>query len=253
MKISIIMAVYNGQDTIEAALQSILRQKGVDIELIVIDGASTDRTMDILHRYVDHVAMLRSEPDNGIYDALNKGLKLASGDVVGFLHADDMYADDLVVSDIVSAFSSSPDVDAIYGDLQYVSKEQPHAVVRHWRSGDYSYALLKRGWMPPHPTFYVRRSIYLQYGLFDTKYRIAADYDCIFRFLGRHQIGICYIPRVLVKMRIGGASNRSLGNIIQKSREDYRALRTNHIGGLAALIWKNMSKIPQFLNRVHLS
>lgn len=246
VKVSIIMAVYNGQETIETALSSVFSQKNALIELVVIDGASQDGTLNILRRYADQISVLSSEPDKGIYDALNKGIRLCTGDVIGFLHADDVFADDYVVSDIAKVFAAS-EVDATYGDLQYVKKDDLATVVRNWRSGEYSPARLKRGWMPPHPTFYVRRAIYLKCGPFNTGYRIAADYDCILRIIGQGRVNMRYIPRVLIKMRVGGVSNRSISNILLKSQEDYRALKTNGIGGIRALIWKNLSKLPQFL------
>lgn len=245
MKISVITAVYNNRTTIAAALDSVLAQSHDDVELVVIDGGSTDGTLEVLGGYSDRVGVLVSEPDRGIYDALNKGLRLASGEVVGFLHSDDLYADTEVLRRVAGAFSDV-EVSAVYGDLLYVRKEAPERVVRTWRAGQFTTALLARGWMPPHPTFYARRSVYEALGGFDTHYRIAADYDCMLRFLGRGGIRVDYIPEVLVKMRVGGASNRSLANILRKSAEDYRALKTNGVGGLTALAWKNLSKLPQF-------
>jgi len=176
-----------------------------------------------------------SEPDQSIYDALNKGIQ----------HADDLFADDAVLSRVVAVFSDSA-ADAAYGDLEYVSKDEPDKVVRYWQSGAYSTDKLKHGWMPPHPTFYVRSSVYEQHGSFDTSFRIAADYDCMLRFLGRAGVKATYIPAVMVKMRLGGESNRSVSNIIRKSKEDYRALHNNGVGGIRALVWKNLSKLPQF-------
>ena len=212
---------------------------------MVIDGGSTDGTLDVLHAHRNQIDVLVSEPDRGIYDALNKGISRARGDIVGFLHADDVYADREVLSDISSNFSNNR-IDAVYGDLVYVDNLMPPRVIRYWKGGMYDPKKLAWGWMPPHPTFYVRRSVYQELGAFDTSFQIAADYDCMLRLLGRG-ITVAYIPRVLVKMRWGGASNRSLKNIIQKSREDYRALRANAIGGLGTLICKNLSKAPQFL------
>jgi len=246
MKISVITAVYNNRDTVAQALDSALAQTHPDVELIVIDGGSSDGTLQVLQGYADHLAVLVSEPDHGIYDALNKGIARASGEVVGFLHSDDLFADTETLSRITAAFAD-PEVDAAYGDLLYVSKDDPSRVVRTWRSDVFSAARLARGWMPPHPTFYVRRKVYEQLGGYDTTYRIAADYDCVLRLLGKGGVRAVYIPEVLVKMRVGGASNRSLKNILQKSREDYRALRVNGVGGMAALAWKNLSKLPQFL------
>lgn len=247
-KISIITAVYNNCATISAALDSVLAQVGANYELVVIDGGSTDGTLDVLNRYAERVAVLVSEPDHGIYAALNKGILRASGDVVGFLHSDDLFADAGVLSRIAAAFAE-PGVEAVYGDLHYVRKDNPELLVRYWRAGLFSGRRLGWGWMPPHPTLYVRRSVYEQIGLFDTSFRIAADYDFILRLLGRENRGVRYIPEVLVKMRVGGASNRSLRNIVRKSSEDLRALRSNRVGGVGALIWKNLSKLPQFLGR----
>ncbi len=248
MKLSIITAVYNNRETVGHALDSVLAQAGADFELIVIDGGSTDGTLAVLDGYRDRLAVLVSETDRGIYDALNKGIRRATGDVVGFLHSDDLLANNGVLRRVAENFADSK-VDAVYGDLLYVRKNNPDDIVRYWRAGTFSRARLAWGWMPPHPTFYVRRSVYEELGMFDPGYRIAADYDCILRFLGRKEVNVEYIPEVLVKMRVGGASNRSLKNILRKSLEDYRALRNNNMGGIGALIWKNLSKLPQFVVR----
>ncbi len=246
MKISVITVVFNNRESIAAALDSVLAQANVDYELVVIDGGSTDGTLEVLNRYTERIAVLVSEPDRGIYDALNKGIQRASGDVVGFLHSDDLFADTGVLSRLANIFADRS-MDAVYGDLVYVRKVNPDQVVRYWRAGDFSRSRLGWGWMPPHPTFYVRRSVYRQIGLFDTTFRIAADYDFILRLLSRKGVKVRYIPEVLVKMRVGGASNRSLRNIVRKSSEDLRALRRNGVGGVGALMWKNLSKLPQFL------
>ncbi|HPE71615.1 MAG TPA: glycosyltransferase family 2 protein [Candidatus Competibacter sp.] len=248
MKISVITAVRNSRATLADALDSALAQDHPNLELIVIDGVSTDGTQEVIQRYARRLEHVVSEPDQGIYDALNKGLGLASGEVVGFLHADDRYADERVLSRVAAALAD-PAVDACYGDLLYVRRDDPGRVVRCWRAGPYQPRRLAWGWMPPHPTFYTRRAIYQRLGGFDPGYRIAADYDCLLRFLGAGQIACAYIPEVLVHMRLGGASNRSLRNLLQKSREDYRALRQNRIGGLGALLLKNLRKLPQFLIR----
>ena len=248
IKISVITAVYNNRETVSAALDSALRQSGVDIDLVVIDGGSTDGTLEVLRSYTGKLDVLVSEPDQGIYDALNKGIQRASGDVVGFLHSDDLFAGAGVLSRVAAAFAD-PEVGAVYGDLVYVRKDNPDQVVRYWRAGVFSRRRLRWGWMPPHPTLYVRRHVYEQHGLFDTSFRIAADYDFILRTLGQAGVGVRYIPEVLVKMRVGGASNRSLRNILRKSSEDLRALRRNGVGGVGALMWKNLSKLPQFLGR----
>ena len=246
--ISIVTAVFNAERTIAQTMESILAQVDVGAELVVIDGGSSDGTLRVLESYRDRIAVLVSEPDGGIYDALNKGLGRAGGDVVGFLHADDCFADAFVLRRIRNAFSIGA-VDAVYGDLLYVRNSDPARALRYWRAGAFSRKRLGWGWMPPHPTFYARRNLYRQLGGFDTSYRIAADYDCMLRFLTRPEVRVEYIPEVLVRMRTGGASNQSLSNIARKSREDLRALRANRIGGLGALAWKNLSKIRQFWER----
>lgn len=247
MKISVITAVFNNREHIADAIDSALGQSHSDVELIVIDGGSTDGTLEVLQTYADRIAVLVSEPDQGIYDALNKGLRLATGEVIAFLHADDVFADADSLARVASGFISD-EIDAVYGDLVYVRRDNPQQVVRYWKAGSFTLGRLHSGWMPPHPAFYARRSVYERLGSFDTSYRIAADYDCMLRFL-KSGIRVAYVPQVLVKMRLGGASNRSLRNILQKSREDYRALRSNKVGGLPALLWKNFSKLPQFIKR----
>lgn len=225
-----------------------MAQDHPDTELIVVDGASTDGTLEVIRGYAGRLAQVVSEPDRGIYDALNKGLRLATGDAVGFLHSDDTFADDRVLSRIAAALAD-PGVDACYGDLRYVRHDDPARVVRHWRAGPYHPRLLARGWMPPHPTFYARRAVYQRLGDFDARYRIAADYDCLLRFLGAGRIACAYLPEVLVHMRVGGASNRSPRHVLRKSWEDYRALRHNRTGGLGTLLMKNLQKLPQFFKR----
>lgn len=248
LKISVITVVFNRRDTIEDALRSVSSQDYANVEHIVVDGGSTDGTVELLNAHSGQIDVLVSEADQGIYDALNKGITLASGDVVGFLHADDVFADSGAISKIATAFADKS-VGAAYGDLDYVYERDISRVVRHWSAGHFSKSKLAWGWMPPHPTFYVRRSVYDRLGGFDLRYRIAADYDTVLRFLGSGELQPAYIPEVLVKMRMGGVSNRSLANILRKSREDYLALRQNGIGGLGALTWKNLSKITQFLRR----
>lgn len=247
-KISVVTAVYNRKHTVAYALDSVLSQTYPNVEPVVIDGASTDGTRDVLELYRARIPVLVSEPDKGIYDALNKGIRHSNGDVVGFLHADDLFAHDAVLQRIASAFEAL-DVEAVYGDLVYVDKSDPSRIVRYWKAGTFDAAKLRQGWMPPHPTFYVRRKVYERLGLFDTRYRIAADYDSIVRFLFVAGISVAYIPEVLVRMRVGGASNRSLVSIACKSREDYDILQRHGVGGLPTLLRKNFSKLGQFWTR----
>lgn len=246
LKISIVTAVYNRSRTIAQALASVQTQTWSNVEHVVIDGASTDGTLAILKANKNHIAVLVSEKDAGIYDALNKGLARVTGDVVGLMHSDDFFADDEVLAKIADAFTD-PAVGGVYADLDYVAQDDTRRIVRRWRSGKFNPRKLAWGWMPPHPTLYLRRSVIEQWGVFDTSFRIAADYDAMLRYLAKGRIQLEYIPEVLVKMRVGGESNRSFTRIIRKSREDYLALRKNGVGGLGALIWKNISKIGQFL------
>lgn len=248
IKISIITAVYNCRNGIQDALDSVSRQYYGQIEHIVVDGGSTDGTVDVLENNRQRIAALVTEPDNGIYDALNKGLRLATGDVVGFLHADDVLAHDDAIGRIASAIDATGS-DAAFGDLVYVSRADPCRVVRHWKAGEFSPSRLAWGWMPPHPTLYVRREWYERIGGFDARYKIAADYFSILRLFGDPEFRAVYIPEVLVRMRLGGASNRTLCSILTKSREDLDALRRSRVGawgGFGALAWKNLGKIGQF-------
>lgn len=212
------------------------------------DGGSTDGTVAVIQQLVNPSLSLISEPDKGIYDAINRGIARASGDVIGLMHSDDFFAHDRVLTMVSEAFSD-PGVDGVYGDLQYVSADEPSRIIRHWRSGEYRSTKLRRGWMPPHPTLYLRREVFQRWGLYDTSFRIAADYDAMLRYLSKGGINLAYIPEVLVKMRVGGESNRSLTRIARKSREDLRALRRNGVGGLGVLALKNLSKINQFFIR----
>lgn len=250
IRISVITAVYNARDTIAQAIESVAAQRAhhPQLEHIVIDGGSTDGTLEVLQRLREHFDVLVSEPDRGIYDALNKGIARASGDAIGFLHADDFYAQDAVLAKIAAALEQ-PGTDAVYGDLIYVSKQAPDRVVRHWRSGHYAPRRLKRGWMPPHPTLYMRREVYQRLGGFDLRYRIAADYEHILRSFLQGRLQVRYLPEVLVAMRVGGASNRSLANLWRKTREDHHAIRRHGAGGLTSLLIKNLSKLPQFFQR----
>jgi glycosyltransferase involved in cell wall biosynthesis len=188
---------------------------------------------------------LVTAPDQGIYDAINKGISRATGDIIGLMHSDDFFASDHVLEQVAQAFQD-PVVDGVYGDLQYVSANEPNKIIRHWKSGEYHPSRLKQGWMPPHPTLYVRREVFEKWGTYDTSYSIAADYDAMLRYLAKGKIKLSYIPEVLVKMRVGGESNRSVGRIIQKSREDYLASRQHGVGGIGTLLRKNTSKIRQF-------
>jgi glycosyltransferase involved in cell wall biosynthesis len=248
MRISIITVVFNNAPHISDAIKSVLTQDYPFIEYVIIDGGSTDGTLDVIEKYREQISIFLSEKDQGIYDAFNKGIRLASGEVVGFLHSDDLFAHRGVITSIAQRLNSK-NADVVYGDLDYIHAYEVNRVVRHWRAGPFTLGRLRFGWMPPHPTVYARREIYECLGDFDLSYRIAADYDYMLRMFSNEDLRIDYLPEILVKMRLGGASNRNLSNIVRKSIEDYRALKNNHVGGLPALLWKNFRKLPQFFLR----
>lgn len=248
IRITVVTATKNSVDTLSECLASVYRQSYVHREHIIIDGGSTDGTLAELEASRAHLDLVISEPDQGIYDALNKGLARATGDVIGFLNSDDLYADPHVLRRIAAAFAD-PNVEAVYGDLLYVKRRDPGQVIRYWRSCPYSLPLLRMGWMPPHPTLYLRREVFDRIGGFDRAYQIAADYDLMLRLLRQLKGKVVYLPNVMVYMRLGGVSNRSLFSILRKSWEDYRALRANRVGGLVTLAIKNLSKIPQFFRK----
>ena len=245
--ISIITAVYNNKDYIKSSLNSSIKQTGLSIDLIVIDGQSSDGSLGIIKGYKKFITSLISEPDEGVYYALNKGVKNVRSPITGFLHSDDLFMNNITLKKILKVFNTQ-DVDAVYGDLVYVDRFNPKKILRYWKSGEFKFKKLKYGWMPPHPTLFIRSDTFKKIGLFNTKYKISADYDFMLRLLTQKNIKVAYIPEVLVKMRVGGVSNRSLKNIIQKSREDYQIIKANKIGGLGTLFLKNITKIPQFLH-----
>lgn len=246
MKVSIITATYNSAATIHDTLASLESQTYPDIEYIIVDGASKDNTLEVIRQNCSRVSQLISEPDKGIYDALNKGISKSTGDIVGFLHSDDLLAYPEAIQDLVDSFKSG-NHDAVYADLEYVQQENINKVVRHWKSGHYNRNKLQYGWMPAHPTFYMKRNLYKEMNCFDLSYKIAADYDSVLRYLWRGNINTGYLPKVLIKMRVGGISNRSLVNIFLKTHEDIKAMRNNGLFWPLAVTLKNLSKIPQFL------
>lgn len=245
MRISVVTAVFNRVDTIGVAIESVQAQTYSNVEHVVQDGGSKDGTLDVVRGVANASTKLVSERDHGIYDAINRGICNASGEVIGLMHSDDFFASSDALAKVADAFSD-PSIHGVYGDLQYVAADDPTKVVRHWNSGVYTPAKLKQGWMPPHPTLYLKREVFDKHGLYDTSFSIAADYDAMLRYLGIGKVKLAYVPQVLVKMRLGGESNRSLEQIFKKSREDYRAIRKNKVGGIGTLAAKNLSKINQF-------
>lgn len=246
MTISIITVCYNSEETIENAILSVLGQKYPFIEYIIVDGKSSDATLDIISGYRSRISKVISEKDNGIYDALNKGIKAARGDIIGILHSDDFFSDENVISLIADKFLSTR-TDAVYSDLQYVSKKNPEKVIRDWKAGEYQPGLFASGWMPPHPTFYVRKEVFLKYGGYNTGFSFASDYELMLRFIHKHGIQVEYIPKVTVKMRVGGKGNVSLKNRLLANAEDKKAWEVNKLKPPAFLrIKKPFLKLRQF-------
>ncbi len=245
MKLSVITPVYN-DPRVGRAITSILAQEDVpELELIVVDGGSTDETTTVLQSYRDDIDVLVSEPDDGIYDAMNKGIDLASGDIIGILNADDRYQHSHVLATVADTFRNSA-ADLCYGDLVYV--DDSDSVVRYWKSGPYEPYRFYFGWMPPHPTVFVRKEIYKEFGKFDTTYKIAADYEFLLRTLSTNQVSVSYIDEVLVRMAIGGTSNSSVRNIIKSNIEVYRACDHHKLFGSKIIpIVKLIRKAPQFI------
>ncbi len=249
MKVSLITVAYNSAETIEDCMRSVLSQDYPDIEYIIVDGASKDGTVELIEKYKDRIAHFVSEPDNGIYHAMNKGIDLCTGQVVGMINSDDLYADDGVISDVVRAMQESGS-DSCYGDLVYVDRLETNKVVRRWKSGEFDRQKFLNGWMPPHPTFFIHRRIYKEYGKFNLSFKTSADYELMLRMLYKEGVSAAYLNRVLVQMRTGGQSNISLKNRIKANREDRRAWEVNGLKpGFFTIIRKPLSKLSQFLKR----
>jgi glycosyltransferase involved in cell wall biosynthesis len=228
MKVSIITVVYNNAKTIVSAIESVLAQRYTNREYIIIDGGSTDGTLAKIAAYGDQIDMVLSEPDHGIFEAMNKGLSMATGDVIAFLNSDDFYADNHVIEKVVELMHGN-DVDAVFGDLHYVRSDNIRKVFRYWKSGVYKTGSFLYGWMPPHPAFFVKKHVYDRYGKFNTGFKIAADYELMLRFLHINKINVNYLPQVLVKMRTGGVSNSGLKNRFLANLEDRKAWAINGV------------------------
>ena len=244
MKVSIITVSYNSEKTIEDTIQSVISQDYQDIEYIIIDGASSDATKSIIDNYKTDISCFISEPDAGIYDAMNKGINASNGDLIGVLNSDDVYSNSFVVSDMVNALGNS---DAVYADLVYVDFNNLDKVKRVWKSGRFKKGAFYFGWMPPHPTFFVKKECYLNFGLYSLSLRSAADYELMLRFIHKNNIKVSYLPEIIVKMRVGGVSNISLKNRILANREDKKAWKINNIRPKAFTFFlKPLRKLSQF-------
>ena len=250
MKVTIITATLNNSETIAETINSILSQDFFDIEHIIIDGSSSDGTLEIIKDYQSKNKSIRlfSESDNGVYNALNKGLNLATGDIISFLHSDDVFGSKTIISEINSIFENN-DVDGVYGDLQYVKNTSTFKIIRNWKSRKFYPEMIKNAWMPPHPTLFLKKRVYEKHGNFNPTYKISADYEFILRIFKDQFLKFQYLPKVIVNMRLGGISNRSLKNILIKVLEDYRAMRKHKVGNIFTLARKTLSKLDQYFKK----
>jgi glycosyltransferase involved in cell wall biosynthesis len=248
MKISIITVCYNSANTISDTITSVASQQHTECEHIIVDGASRDGTVDIVKNAAS-ITKFISEPDKGIYDAMNKGLALASGDVIGLLNADDFYADDTILTQVADVFKDAS-IQACYADLVYVDQEDTSRVIRYWKSQNFKPGLFELGWMPAHPTFFVRKEVYEKFGQFDLQFPRQADFELTMRFLEIHQIKSRYVSKIWVKMRVGGASNNSIKGVIKGNLEAYRACKKHQLNvGPLFIMKKILSRIPQFFSK----
>jgi glycosyltransferase involved in cell wall biosynthesis len=248
LKISIITITYNSQQTVEDTIKSVISQDYPDIEYIIIDGKSKDGTLRIADKYKDKISKIISEKDQGLYDALNKGIQHATGDVVGFLHSDDLYVDEKVISKIAATFKSDSELQGVYADLVFVNRNDLNKVMRTWKSGSYHEDAFLKGWMPPHPTFFVKRDCYEKFGYFNIKLKLSADYELMLRFIHKNKIKIAYLPETIVKMRMGGVSNVSFFVKLKANFEDKSAWRLNGIKpGTLTMFKKPLLKLGQYL------
>ena len=239
-----VTVVYNAENTIARCIESVIKQKKIDLEYIIIDGGSTDNTLQIIAQYKSAISFFISEPDKGIYDAMNKGIKMATGDIVGVLNADDHFADDTVLYSVIQAFTDL-EIDVLYGNLYFVDGNDK--IVRKWRSKRCGNNSFNRGFMPPHPTFYSKRQLFEKLGFYSIEYGSAADYELMVRFMHRNKVHSFYLDKIMVIMRAGGVSNKNLKNRLQAWRHDLRAMRENKISfPLFAMLLKPLQKINQF-------
>ncbi len=249
MRVTIITVTMNSARFLEDCIQSVIRQNYNDIEHIVIDGASTDGTLVIIEKYKDHISKWISEKDGGMYDAINKGMQMASGDIIGTLNSDDVLAAPNVISTIVDSFNDQS-IDAVYGDLVYVDPINTDKVIRVWRGLPFKRSRYKYGWMPAHPTFYFRKALLPKYGYYETHYFTASDYEFMARYLFYFRVNASYIPKLIVKMRTGGMSNKTIYQRLRANRRDFLAMKRNRIPfPFIVSMLKPLIKLHQFNRR----
>ena len=252
MKVSIVTATYNSSKTVEDTIKSVLCQTYKEYEYIIIDGVSKDNTLDIARKYEPQFEgrmRIYSEKDKGIYDAMNKGFQKATGDVLMLINSDDLFARPDAVELVVKEFEKHPEVDGIYADLYYVSQNNINNIVRVWKTGQQK--SMRYGWLPAHPTFYVKRDCYEKYGYFNLNYPLAADFELILRFVEGHGVKLVYLPEYLVKMRLGGATSKNLKNIYKQDVETIKAFKENGLpgGNVMYLFWRYLPKVKQFFRK----
>lgn len=246
LKITIITVVYNAAQHLRDCIESVLAQHYAQVEYILIDGASTDQSFQIAQEYSDRIAVLISEPDKGMYDALNKGIALATGEIIGILNADDILADHHVLAEVAATFKTA-EVEGVYGDLNYVAQNDVTQIQRKWKSAAAKPKDLALGWMPAHPTLYLKATLFKELGGYSLNYGSAADYELMLRFLYRNKISTAYLPKLMVNMRNGGMSNQTMKHRYVALLNDYHALRKNHVPvPILALLLKKLRKIKQF-------
>lgn len=248
MKISIVTVVYNNEKTIQDAIQSVLGQSYGNIEYVIIDGNSKDKTVKLISDYKDQLGYFVSEKDNGLYDAMNKGILACTGDVIGILNSDDLYQDLDVINDVMKQFKANPNLDILYGDLVYVKSDDINKVVRNWKSKTYYKRFFENANVPPHPSLFVKKKVYEEAGLFDLDYKIAADYEFMLRIFKKHNFNSIYFNRLIVRMRLGGASNASFSSIIKQNKEVLNAWKKNNLKRpFYLMILRVLKKLNQFL------
>ncbi len=246
LKVSIITPSYNSAGTIQNTLESVRNQTYKNIEHIIVDGVSSDKTLEIVEQF-PHIFKIISEPDNGIYDAMNKGIQLATGDWIGILNADDFYTYNSVISEVVQLIENRKEIEGVYADLEFVASENTVRVIRRWKSGYYKEGDFFYGWMPPHPTFFVKRELYEKYGLFNLRLGTAADYELMLRFIHKNNCKMAYLPKTIIKMRIGGASSESIMARLKANRKDKMAWEVNSLKPrFYTLILKPLRKLLQY-------
>lgn len=247
MKVSIITVVYNGEATIRDCIESVLNQTYPDLEYIIVDGSSSDNTIEIVRSYGSKIAKFISEKDRGIYDAMNKGIALATGQLIGILNADDFYAHSKVIAQVVNTLNTA---DAVYGDLVYVDSKNTSKIKRYWKSGTYHQKKFLYGWMPPHPTFFLKKTSYEQFGGYRLDLGTAADYELMLRMLYVHRLNINYLSDIITIMRSGGASNKAVENRVKANQSDRLAWKINQVRPYWFTLWlKPVRKVLQFFNR----